>query len=356
MIVAKLDLWYSSDSFAKSSITVIQAIFTDEKIAKQVLSAAKRVSKKRGRELGEPSAESPAKRMKTTSTEEATTPAAIEESLALPGSRVDEEELAKIVLHTNRAPLVLAFAVKLLEFTMPYQPLSSRLSLAQAVVSVNARTRALSLGIEKGTSAEDEGWGQGQPKVRVMGRDVRVMKRWDYEWNGKPEQDVRNMKAESSLAIDSQETLKQEGEPSDEPALWGLDLEALRSSNGPLVSGTKNTQGVNGSGLPIYTAQSARAYLLKSFASVSRPSEEASPPRKKSVAVLKEEKEGNLGLLLQALHLLFQSWAVLDREELDKRAWAWYVAVRPEVENGIAGWGGKGEVKLSHIMNLRRKG
>lgn len=356
LIVAEPDFWYSSDSFAKSSITVIQAIFKDEKIAKQVLSAAKRVTKKRKRESGEPSAESPAKRNKAISTEDTTTPAAIEESLTLPESNVDEEKLAKIILHTNRAPLVLAFAVKLLEFTMPSQPLSSRLSLAQAVVSVNARTKALSLGIEKGTNAEDEGWGRGQPKIRLMGRDVRVMKRWDYVWNGKSEQDVRNMKAESSLAIDSQETLKQEGETSDEPALWGLDLEALRSSNGPLVSGTKNTQGTVGSGLPIYTAQSARAYLLKSFTSVSRPSEEASPPRKKSGAILKEEKERNLGILLQALHLLFQSWALLDREELDKRAWAWYVAVRPEVENGIAGWGGKGEVKLSHIMNLRRKG
>ena len=320
------------------------------------MSAAKRVTKKRGREPGEPSSESPAKRKKAISTEDATTPAAIEDSLTLPESNADEEELAEIVLHTNRAPLVLAFAIKLLEFTMPSQPLSSRLSLAQAVVSVNARTKALSLGIEKGTSAEDDGWGQGQPKIRVMGRDIRVMKRWGYEWNGKPEQDVRNMKAESSVLIDSQETLKHESETSDEPALWGLDLEALRSSNGPLVSGAQKAQGTNGSGLPIYTAQSARAYLLKSFASVPSPSDKASPPRKKSVAVLKAEKERNLGLLLQALHSLFQSWALLDREELDKRAWAWYVSVRPEVENGIAGWGGKGEVKLSQIMNLRRKG
>ena len=316
------------------------------------MSAAKRVTKKRGRELEETSFESPAKRKKTVSMGDAATPAAIEESLALPDSNADEEELAKTILRTNRAPLVLVFATKLLEFTMPSQPLSSRLSLAQAVVSVNARTKALSLGIEKGTSAEDDGWGRGQPRIRVMGRDIRVMKRWGYEWIGRSHGEAGNVTVDSSNAMDSQKTLKQEGETADEPALWGLDHEALRSSNGPLISGA---HGANVSGLPIYTAQSARAYLLKSFASVPSPADEA-PPLKKSAAVLKAEKERNLGLVLRALDLVLQSWALLDCEELDKRAWAWYVAVRPEVENGVAGWGGKGDVKLSQILNLRRKG
>ena len=304
------------------------------------MSAAKKVTKKRERDPDEASSGPPAKHKKTVVAGDADTPAAIEESLALPDSNADEDELAKTVLHTNRAPLVLAFATKLLEFTMPSQPLSSRLSLAQAVVSVNAKTKALSLGIEKGTSAEDDGWGQGQPKIRVMGRDIRVMKRWGYEWTGNP-------KAESSDAMDSQKTLKQECRIDDEPALWGLDLEALRSSNGPLVSGAQ------GSSLPIYTAQSARAYLLKSFASIASPTNESSP-KKKSAAMLKADKERNLGLLLRALDLLFESWAVLSREELDRRCWTWYVAVRPEVENGAAGWGGKGEVKLSEVLDLRR--
>lgn len=345
----------SSDSLAKSSITAIQAIFTDEKLAKQVLSSAKRVTKKRASEPGGASSEPPVKRKRTIATGDDITPAAIEKSLALPESNADEEELANTTLHTNRAPLVLAFAAKLLEYTMPSQPLSSRLSLAQAVVSVNAKTKALSLGIEKGTSAEEDGWGQGQPRVRVMGRDIRVMKRWGYEWKGKSEGEAGDLKAESQDAMDSQKTLKQEGENDDEPALWGLDLEALRSSNGPLVSGAQGARVANGSGLPIYTAQSARAYLLKSFASVPPPTDAASPPTK-SAAVLKAEKERNLGLVLRALDLVFQSWAILTREELDKRAWAWYVTVRPEVENGVAGWGGKGEVKLSQILSLRRKG
>lgn len=284
--------------------------------------------------------ESPTKRKRISTTDEPLSASAIERSLALPESNADEEELWGIVLYTNRAPLVLAFATILLNFTMPLQPLSSKLSLAQAVVSVNSKTKAISLGIEKGNSAEHEGWGQGQPGVRIMGRDIRVMKRWGYEWR-QPE-----VKPE-----DSQDTLKQEEHSDDEPALWGLDLEALKKSNGPLVSGA---QGARPSGLPIYNAQSARAYLLKSFAALFPSSEET---KKKSPATLRTEKERSLAYLLRALDMLYASWAhVLDRDELDRRAWAWYVAVRPDVEHGVAGWGGKGEVKLSRILDLRRKG
>ena len=272
--------------------------------------------------------------------------AAIEESLRLPESMAGEDDLVKTILHTNRAPLVLAFAMTLLKYTMPLQPLSSRLSLAQAVVSMNSKAKAINLGIDKGTSAEAEGWGQGQPKIRIMNREVSVMKRWGYESNIKPE-------SETIQADDSQGTVKHEESSDEGPALWGLDLEALRSSNKPQASGM---QGANTSGLPIYNAQSARAYLLKSFPCVPSESEESSP-KKKSAAAAKAEKERNLGLLLQALDLLYQSWAhVLGHDELDRRAWAWYIAVRPEVEHGVAGWGGKGEVKLSQILDLRRKG
>lgn len=315
------------------------------------------------RRAGGTSAESPAKRKKTAgaSTEDPPGPAAVEGSLALPESNADQEELAGTVLHTNRAPLVLAFATTLLKYTMPSQPLSSRLSLAQAVVSVNSRSKAVSLGIEKGNSAEEDGWGQGQPKVRIMGRDIRVMKRWGYQWKAESvkTEDTESKDSQAVLKtgenefIDIQETTRGDDQSGDEPALWGLDLEALRSSNGPLVSGR---QGANGSGLPIYTAQSARAYLLKSFAPLPA-AEGAASPTKKSAAVLLAEKTTNLALLLRALDLLYLSWAhVLSSEELDRRAWAWYVAVRPEVQNGVAGWGGKGEVKLAQILDLRRKG
>lgn len=119
-------------------------------------------------------------------------------------------------------------------------------------------------------------------------------------------------------AEDSQTTLKQEDLASEEPALWGLDLEALRSPNGPLVAGA---QAASSSGLPVFGAEHARAHLLKAFASSPSSTEEPSP-KKKTAAAIKVEKEYNLALLLQALGILFTSWAhVLKRDELDRRAW-----------------------------------
>jgi hypothetical protein len=236
---------------------------------------------------------------------------------------------------------VLAFAVTLLKYTMPEQPLSSRLSLAQAVVSANSRTKAVSIGLESGKSAEEEGWGEGQPVVKVMGREIRVMKRWGYDWEAKEEEGL------------SQETMKEE-DPGDahEPALWGVDLERLKQSNGPVTATSRHA---TTSQLPIYTAQSARSYLLKSFDTPKSDSANTSSPTKKGAAVA-AEKEHNLGLLLGALELLFDSWSsVLSKEDLDKRAWGWYVRVRPEVEAGVAGWGSKGNVKLADILSLRRK-
>jgi hypothetical protein len=114
------------------------------------------------------------------------TPQELEASLEIPVD-MNEDRIRATVLQTNRAPLVLAFAVELLRYTMPEQPLSSRLSLAQAVVSANSRSKAVSLGIEKGLSADDEGWGEGQPRVKVLGREVAVLKRSGYEWKGDEE-------------------------------------------------------------------------------------------------------------------------------------------------------------------------
>ena len=218
----------------------------------------------------------------------------------------------------------------------------------------------MSLGLaEKGTGAEDEGWGLGQPGVKVMGREIKIMRRHGYEW--KDDEAVTNDEKDDREEVkpeeaDSQETLKQEHfESEEEPALWGLDLEALRASNGPLAAGAR---GANGAGLPIYSPQNARSYLLKSFASptVGAP-QSGSPSKKSTAAAQKSDKEENLGKLLKALDLLHASWAhVLSRDELDRRAWSWYVAVRPDVKDGAAGWGGKGEVSLGKILDLRRKG
>jgi hypothetical protein len=321
---------------------------SDEKVAKQVLAAAKRVTKKRGAGNGETS--SAKTKFKVISAADVSSPAAFEESLSLPENPIsDESELDQCVVYTNRAPLVLAFAVTLLKYTMPSQPLSSRLSLAQAVVSANSRNKAVSIGLESGRSAEEEGWGEGRPIVKVMGRDVRVLRRWGYDPTAKDQ--GADMKPEDS----TQESVTVVGEEEVEPPLWGLDLEALKKKELLAVEGAS-------ADLPIFTPQSARAYLGKSFDTPPPPASTEEPPtplnqrKKQSYTSKREEKEHNLGILLGTLDLLFQSWAeALDAKELDRRAWTWYVRVRPEVEYGVAGWGGKGSVEMSDILGLRRE-
>lgn len=331
-------------AIAGAGISTLQEIFGEEKAAKQVLNAAKRQNKKRGSSDINAESSMPKKKTKASSGQNRD-PTDLEASLALPEECLDEAELSKCVVYTNRAPVVLAFAVQLLKYTMPEQPLSSRLSLAQAMVSANSRSKAVSLGLESGKSAEEEGWGQGQPMVRVMGRDVHTMKRWGYEWKEKGE--TKHAETQSSDA-----TIQQE-EQNSKPALWGLDLEALKKSSGSANTGRESGLGDH---LPIHTPQSARAYLLKSFDTPPNPDSNASPKKKApSAAARQEEKEQNLGKLLGTLDLLYQSWAAtLDPTELDKRAWKWYIRVRPEVADGVAGWGGKGSVKLADILDLRR--
>ena len=307
-------------------------------MSKQIIGAAKKIHKKRPATSVR---DQPSAKKSRTSTDEGgvDSPAKFEASLDLPKGDEDEVTLSRTVLHTNRAPLVLAFAVTLLKYTMPNQPLSSRLSLAQAMVSTNSRTKAVAIGLESGKSAEEEGWGQGNPTVKVMGREIRVMKRWGYEW-----------KSNSDTKIDVKEEQIDEDNSCDEPAVWGLDLEALKKTQKTGSAGS-----VPGADMPIYAPQSARAYLLKSFHKVGEADENSSTAKKVPASKKAAEKEQNLGMLLQALDLLHQSWAsVLSAEELDRRSWSWYVKVRPHVEHGIAGWGGKGEVKLSAILDLRR--
>jgi putative IMPACT (imprinted ancient) family translation regulator len=434
------------------------------------------------------------------------TPQELESSLALPVC-LDEERISRTVLQTNRAPLVLAFAVELIRYTMPDQPPSSRLSLAQAVVSANSRSKAVSIGIEKGLSADDEGWGHGQPRIRVMGRDIAVLKRGGYEWkgdetvadeNGSKQDDTQTQDTSTTATVEPPSTgawtvsqplsLKKStfiaraahmADASQRPALmrglmeanpnlktashnawafrlrppatggrareesfddgetgcgdlmlrimrevdaadtlvvlsrwfggvllgpdrwrlmrncvtgalaerlrktgsqvavgqeavWGLDLEAMRSKSaaaayGAVSAGRHDVTGIVG--MQIHRPEAARSYLLKSFASgpeIALPGEagheaaEASPerskkPQKKTQKAINEEKEENLGLLLGAIRLLFDSWADhLTAADLDRRAWSWYVAVRPEVESGPSGWGAKGLLKLEDILKLRR--
>jgi hypothetical protein len=431
------------------------------------------------------------------------TPAELEASLSLP-LNTDEDRIAETALQTNRAPLVLAFAVELLRHTMPEQPPSSRLSLAQAVVSANSRSKAVSLGLDKGPSADEEGWGEGQPRIKVMGREIAVLKRGGYQWKGEeeeraegaedtgttdatprePDASASTLKAEDDATqATSQEanpntwttspsvSLKQSTfvaratsitDPSQRPkllkslfeaqpglrgashnvwayrihpsekaisnhpreashddgesgagellsrilretssidtlvvmtrwyggvmlgpdrwrlmrnvatqalsermrrtgiqaslggeAVWGLDLEGIKSKS-------RASAAAAGGGMLTHRPEAARNYLLKSFASAPAGGDAAaaSAPtaKKKTVRAENAEREENLGLLLGALRLLFDSWAdFLSADELDRRAWGWYVAARPDVDPGPSGWGAKGTLRLKTILDLRRK-
>ncbi|KAF9875987.1 hypothetical protein CkaCkLH20_06433 [Colletotrichum karsti] len=178
----------SIQQIADAEPDVIEDALGDAKTAKAIQSACKAHLKKPNtkRAGGSLSRSNDGKRPRTekptgddASAESAQQDAdSLEDSLALPVV-TDENEIAGTSVHTNRAPLMLAFAVELLRFTMPEQPLSSRLSLAQAVVSANSRSKAVSLGLAN-AQAEDGSWGEGQPKVTVMGRSITVLKRGDY--------------------------------------------------------------------------------------------------------------------------------------------------------------------------------
>lgn len=380
----------SIESISKANPSDLQEIFQqDAKLPKTVLNAAKKrtaSSKKRGASNDDDNTDnktlsSPKKRRKDGSIfslhpEAGQSPAELETALQLPHSDAGPEELAKVVIFTNRAPLVLAFIVGLLKHTMPGQPLSSRLSLAQAYVSMTSRARAVDLGIESGAGrAAEEEAGLGRASVVVLGREVRVLKRWGYDWGAGGEgvestQDDDDDGGEAKVKSEQHDDDDHEGVPPGEeqqeqsPALWGLDLEALGKSSSSSSSSRqaessksargRGAQSASTANLPIHTPQSARAYLLKSFDS---PPSADQPGKKKVTASAKAaEKEQNLGMLLRALDLLYQSWVgTLGPEELDKRVWGWYVKVRPAVEQGVAGWGGKNEVKLADILALRRE-
>ncbi|KAL6235802.1 hypothetical protein BDW75DRAFT_131363 [Aspergillus navahoensis] len=337
------------ENITKEGLKPLREIFEDDKIAKQVLSAAKRASKKRSAPT-ESKDGSPQKKSKSSFQASAATLFATESALALPLSMASEEELSYVVLLTNRAPLVLAFAVCVLRYTMPEQPISSRLSLAQAVVSANSRSKALSLGLESGKSAEQDGWGNGQPTVSVLGREIRVLKRWDYNpREGRLSQESQDTEATSDDILGQR--LTDDSKPA--PPLWGIDVTALKRAE----SNRSDAAATTSRALPIHTPQSARSYLLKSFVkSPSEEEEESASPGRKSATQVETEKEVCLGYLLRSIDLVCQSWAsTLSADDLDRRAWAWYVRVRPSVQSGTEGLGEKGAVRLSDILALKRQ-
>jgi hypothetical protein len=496
----------SIQDIADAPLATIEAAITDGKVAKSLQTSCKaHMRRPPKRAAPEAKSSTASKRSRTGSDamgsgHESVSAADLERSLSLPVS-VDEHAMTEAVLYTNRAPVMLAFTVELLRYTMPEQPISSRLSLAQAVVSANSRSKAVSLGLEKGPAAEEESWGEGQPKVTIMGRTISVLKRGGYEWRGdevavdeKPSQQAREHAQEASETAPAQpagnwsasptlssrsstfiahatqiaslaekaplfdslmdanprlktathnawavrfrdpnygvredsyddgetgcgafllrilreaeamdvmvimtrwfggvllgpdrwrlmrnvvtqalaERLRRHGNEGSllgGEALWALDLENMKSKS---VFGGQSSAFQPVVGAAVHRPESARDYLLKSFATAptdatvdgsaaqgviqgqSSPTKSRAKGRAK--AQVESEKEGNLSLFLGALRLLYDSWADnLTPRELDQKAWSWYVAVRPDVESGLSGWGAKGSLALRRILDLRRK-
>ncbi|KZZ97520.1 Ribosomal protein S5 domain 2-type fold protein [Moelleriella libera RCEF 2490] len=458
------------EQIAEAPLSSVEAAIPDAKIAKSFHAACKSHGKKATKRAAEANVSPEAKKTKlephkrdldygSMSADE------LESSLVLPAV-TDEAAIRQTTIVTNRAPLVLAFAVEVLRFTMPEQPPSSRLSLGQALVSANSRSKAVSIGIDKTPLGDGEQIPEGQPKVKVLGREIPVLKRGGYVWYpDKPDHEAQASSSASNanteaattekktwtasqklsskastfvarainLSSPSMRTTLMKGLMADRPELETASHNAwaLRSSygNSPLVqeasfddgesgcgkfllgimreadvtntlvvltrwyggvmlgpdrwrlmrecvndalSSRRRTSTLSGEalwgldaenrmtsqstvGMPIHRPEGARNYMLRSFASAPSPDGGATES-KRTLAAVNEEKHENLGRLLGAIRLLLASWSgVLSRDELDRRAWSWYVAIRPDVEAGPSGWGAKGNLHLGKILDLRRQ-
>lgn len=339
------------EAIAQSGADTLRSILTDDKLTKQIHSAAKRVATTKKRAVPE-DFEIKVKKAPKNETHEETEQEA-EARLTLPSSNISIEKLQAKTIETNRAPLFLAFAVTVAKYTLPDLPLSSRLSVAQAATSAGAQAKAKAIGMVT-TTAEDEGWTQGQPRLRLMGRDIAVMRRQVYTSavGGQPGH---------AATLDSPIMPRE--------AFWGIDLEALRKSNTSAVGG--RAQG--GSQPPIYRPESARNYLLKSVDVVEddEAGDEHGGPsgikreetttraiqklRGTATVDIKQRRENASATLLQCIDYICQSWSdAVSPGELDLKAVSWYMRVRPPILDGKAGWGQKGRVKLQDILSLAK--
>ncbi|KAK6512901.1 hypothetical protein TWF506_009064 [Arthrobotrys conoides] len=368
----------SPDEIAKASLDKLKIIFTDEKTAKQVHSAAKRItkpssSKKRSSSTQEeedtqittnnPPTPSPSKRRRrTTQTPSIDTsnPQSWETGLDLPPPIRDENLISITTITTNRAPLLLVFTIISLTYTHPWLPASSRFSLAQGLLDLTASSKAKSLGITRpyNDPNNDVLVEEGYKKIHVLSKEIPILRRWDttsfrtetetklsLQKQGvshnphKPPSDDINP---TSIDLNPSASAAGNTSPSDpssiippvsEPAGTALHPnEPIYWSLAPnLLSQPPTASKLNPSALPIHLPHAAHSYLTRSF------------------------PQDKLPLLLGALHLLYESWVDnLDPVDLDRKSWNWYCTVRPTVEDGPDGWGGKGPVRLKDILSLRR--
>ncbi|EHL03157.1 putative protein IMPACT [Glarea lozoyensis 74030] len=341
--------------------TLKTALSTDEKTAKSLLTACKAQLKNptpsNKRSASDPL--SPAsKRLKSQFSlhDVPETPQELEASLALPTPSVDEEAISKSSTTkwtvsstiTSKKSTFVARSITITSQTQATHALSTLLSdptlnLSSASHNITAYRLLAPSGHINESCSDDGESGGGRHILKILQDSnltnvLLVVTRWYGGIMLGPDR-WRIMSDVSRDALSQR--LRVAGVVRGE-ALWGLDLENSETSH--------TTSPLTGAGLPIHRPEGARAYLLKSFPSPPGPPDVKG--KKKTVAQINGEKEENLGLLLGALEMLFVSWRGLGREELERRAWGWYVAVRPEVEGGVAGWGGKGDVRLNKIWRL----
>ncbi|KAK6336803.1 hypothetical protein TWF718_009591 [Orbilia javanica] len=374
----------SPDEIAKASLNNLKRIFTDEKTAKQVHTAAKRATKSSSSKKRSASTQdqedasssrnatetlpnvSPSKRRKTNQTASIDTsdPQSWEAGLDLPSPVRDEDLISATTITTNRAPLLLAFTVVSLIYTHPWLPASSRFSLAQGLLDLTASSKAKSIGITRSDDPQNDTVEEGYKKLRVLSKEIPILRRWDT-------QSISTASFQTETSLQKQgESHKPDKPPSGDVKPTGIDLELSASAAGglppphPPAYGTTTdiAPGSSTSALypdePIYWSLSPSLLSQPPTASKLNPS--ALPihlPHAAHSYLTRSFPQDKLPLLLGALHLLYESWVdTLDPADLDRKSWNWYCNVRPTVEDGPEGWGGKGPVKLKDILSLRRKG
>ncbi|KAK6346748.1 hypothetical protein TWF696_006859 [Orbilia brochopaga] len=379
----------SPDSIAKASLDNLQKIFPDEKLAKQVLSAAKRATKpssssspsNKKRSAADASSSnpqdssttSPSKRRRPNTAAPAidsANPQTWESGLDLPPPSQDTDLISATTVTVNRAPLLLAFAVVSLSYTHPWLPPSSRFSLAQGLLDATAAAKAKYIGLTRDGEHNEHDIEEGYKRIRVLGKEIPVLRRWDVNLSNPetstqkqgPDDDVSasmdpggpistdgsdnstpasatiapapapaaaagggSSSATATVPATATATATAATAATDEPIYWALSPKLLAQPPAP----TK----LNPSALPIHLPHAAHGYLTRAFPGASLP------------------------LLLGALHAVYASWSdSLAPAELDRRGWSWYSRVRPAVDDGPEGWGGRGVVKLKDVLSLRRAG
>ncbi|KAK6343440.1 hypothetical protein TWF730_011029 [Orbilia blumenaviensis] len=371
----------SPDLIAKAPLDKLQQIFANEKAAKQVHSAAKRVtksvaSKKRSASTQDDASSSnnatentpsisPPKRRKKNQTPsiDASDPQSWEAGLDLPAPVRDENLISITTITTNRAPLLLVFTIISLTYTHPWLPASSRFSLAQGLLDLTASSKAKSIGITRKDEHKNDIIEEGYKKIRVLSKEIPILRRWDT-----PSTSTSSFQTETNLQKQGQSHMLDKP-PSDDVKATGINPGPSTSAAGDLSSSPDapmsrargRSSGSSTSSLypnrPIYWSLSPSLLSQPPTASKLNPS--ALPihlPHAAHSYLIRSFSQDKLPLLLGALHLLYESWVdTLDPADLDRKSWNWYCNVRPVVEDGPEGWGGKGPVNLKNILSLRKK-